>query len=239
MIISHQHKLVILSPWKTASQTIRVRLKDIDQSPYPKSFHFNPYLNRVVHQHLILSDFMCLPEASLGYRIAVFVRNPYDRVFSGFQQVMRDTQMQPRQKFPAEWIHQLVTQQIADNFEDLCMAGYDLNHWFAKLPAHKILECGRNTNLFLHPCHYWTHRLDQQAADFIGKVENFEEDFQRLCDTFNLTPVSNQSVNQTHIENLPASPNAYRYASLFHKDNVAKINAIFQRDFDLFDYATM
>jgi hypothetical protein len=180
-----------------------------------------------------------LPEANLGYRIAVFVRNPYDRVFSGFQQIMRDTQMQPKQKFPAEWIHQLVTQQIADNFEEACMAGYDLNRWFAKLAPHKILESGRNTNLFLHPCHYWTHRIDKQAVDFIGKVEDFEEDFRRLCETSKLTPVSNQSVNQTKIQDLPVSEDIYRYASLFNKNNIAKINAIFKPDFDLFDYAPL
>ncbi|MBR7801557.1 sulfotransferase family 2 domain-containing protein [Undibacterium fentianense] len=238
MIISHQHRLVILFPWKTASQTIRFRLKHLDQSPYPKSYHFNPYLQRVVHQHITLADFSLLPEAQLGYRLAVFVRNPYDRVYSGFQQILRDALSQPKWQLPASWIHQLVTQQLADNFEEICRSSFDINRWFAQLPLHKILELGRNSSLYLHPCSYWTHRVDQLVVDFVGKVESFEEDFARLCELYGLEPASTVSVNQTPASELPKvqAIHGFRYAKLFEPQNIEKINAVFKSDFVHFNY---
>jgi len=101
MIISHNKKFVMLEPWKTASQTMRARLHEHSEceSRYPGFFYFNPYLNRVVHQHITRAEFDCLPEAKLGYLTAAFVRNPYDRVNSGFRQLQKDIQEQPSALF--------------------------------------------------------------------------------------------------------------------------------------------
>jgi hypothetical protein len=106
---------VIFSPWKSASSTVRLRFCSYDESPYSSSFHFNPYLNRVVHQHLTLADFRLLPESRLGYTTASFVRNPYDRAYSGFIQFQRDIAEQPRAAYPSAWIKELVTAQFAEN----------------------------------------------------------------------------------------------------------------------------
>ena len=39
----------------------------------------------------------------LGYRIAAFVRNPYDRVYSEFMQILREVHKQPPSEFPSPW----------------------------------------------------------------------------------------------------------------------------------------
>ena len=49
MIISHQKRFVMFLPWKTASQTIALRLQPYNESPYGRFFYFNSHLNRVVH----------------------------------------------------------------------------------------------------------------------------------------------------------------------------------------------
>lgn len=72
-----------------------VRLEEYNDSPYDRFFYFNSYLNRIVHQHIICADFACLPESKLGYFTASFVRNPYDRVYSGFRQLQKDLREQP------------------------------------------------------------------------------------------------------------------------------------------------
>ena len=127
MIISHAKRFVTLAPWKTASQTIRRRLGRYDESPYSSLFYFNRYLNRVVHQHITCTEFLCLPESKLGYYVATFVRNPYDRVYSGFRQLQKDITIQPFLEFPEQWIGDLVRTQLAENFSQLCRAGFQFD----------------------------------------------------------------------------------------------------------------
>jgi hypothetical protein len=180
MIISHKNRFMMLGPWKTASQTTRARLRRYDESQYPTFFYFNTYLNRVVHQHITRAEFECLPEAKLGYLAATFVRNPYDRAYSGFRQLQKDIQEQPSASFPEPWIRDLVRQQLAENFAQLCRAGFQFDDWIALVRDEQVYEIGRNSNFPLHPAHYWFHIGDVRAVDFIGQVETFEADFRRF-----------------------------------------------------------
>jgi hypothetical protein len=235
VIYCPRHKLVILLPWKTGSQTLRARLKHINRSPYPDFFHFNPHLKRVVHQHLTLPDFLALPEAQEGCRIAVFVRNPYDRVVSGWRQLLKDVAWQPSWKFEQAWIRDLVTQQLADNFAMLCKAQFALDPWFENLPAYQILEAGRDTSLPLHPAHYYTHLGGRQIASFIGRVERFEEDFAALCQAAGIEGAGRQIGNQSPEQTMP-DVYGYRHASALLPDTVARIEELFADDFALFGY---
>lgn len=236
MIIIPTHKLVLLLPWKTASQTLRARLRHLDRSPYPDFFYFNRHLNRVVHQHLTLADFQALPESRRGYRLAVFVRNPYDRVVSGFRQLLRDVTTQPQLPFPQPWIRDLVTQQLADNFAMLCKAQFSVDAWFLQLPAFQVLEAGRDTSLPLHPAHYWTHAQGRQIVDFVGRVERFEEDFAALCREFGIAGAGRQDANRSADSGAARDAHGYAYASQLHPQTVARINALFDADFELFGY---
>ena len=133
MIISHKKEFVMLAPWKTASQTMHARLREYNESRYPRFFYFNRYLNRVVHQHITRAEFDCLPEAKLGYLTAAFVRNPYDRAYSGFRQLQEDIQEQPCRSFPEQWIRDLVRKQLAENYSQLRDAGFQFDAWVALL----------------------------------------------------------------------------------------------------------
>ncbi len=125
MIISHSRRFVILAPWKTASSTIRARLGGYSESPYDTFYHLNPVLERVVHQHVTYADFAALPESRLGYRTAAFVRNPYDRVYSGFRQLRRDIENQPHMDFPDARVRDVVTAQLAENLSQIFRAGFE------------------------------------------------------------------------------------------------------------------
>jgi hypothetical protein len=238
MILSHKHKFVILAPWKSASSTLWLRLSAYDESPYSGYFDFNPHLNRVVHQHLTLADFRMLPESLLGYTTAAFVRNPYDRVYSGFIQLQRDVIEQPKEVFPSEWIKQLVTDQLADIARRLITAGYDFNRWIMTLPEYEIHEAGRNTSMPLHPASYWTHTDGQQSIDFVGKVENFEDDLKRLCARIGIPLPATENANVTGGPPEP-SPDNYRYASRMSRDAIDRINHLFANDFTTFGYERM
>ena len=237
MIISHQKRFVMLLPWKTASSTLQLRLSPINESPYPMFFYFNTHLNRVVHQHLTCAEFACLPESKLGYLVASYVRNPYDRVYSGFRQLQRDIQVQPHSSYPEPWIRDHVMRQLTENFAQLCQSQFGFDDWLELVCEEQVYEIGRNTNFPLHPSHYWTHLAERQAVDFIGRVENFETDFRTFTLSVGIGPIQPANSNVSELEGDTAvDPLGYRYANRMSDRSIAKINRLFERDFELFNY---
>lgn len=224
----------MLAPWKTASQSLHAVLEKYNESPYPRHFHFNEHLNRVVHQHITFSELASLPEGNLGYKTVAFVRNPYDRCFSGFLQVQRDFEAQPRMNFDPPWIKELVCDQITVNMGRIVRAGFDFNEWISSIPDYEFYEIGRNSNLPLYPAHYWTNRVGRKV-DFIGKVEEISNDFVSLCDFLGINREGLIESNASR-----AGEHSYlfysRYAGRMSAKSIEKINNIFSKDFDYFDY---
>jgi hypothetical protein len=237
MVMSHQKRFVLLLPWKTASQTMSVRLRPFNDSPYDPFFYFNAHLNRVVHQHVTCAEFACLPESKLGYLLATFVRNPYDRVYSGFRQLQEDIRGQPLAPYPEPWIRDHVMKQLTENFAQLCQAQFDFDKWVESIRDEQIYEIGRNTNFPLHPSHYWTHIAGRQVVDFIGRVENFEADFRDFLTRVDIDQVQSANANVVELEGGAASnPFGYRYVNRMAVRSIEKIYRLFERDFDLFNY---
>jgi Sulfotransferase family len=227
----------MLSPWKTASQTMRLRLRPYNESPYSAFFHFNPHLNRVVHQHLTVTDFRCLPESKLEYFVGSFVRNPYDRAYAGFVQLDRDIRKQPHVEFPEPWIRSLVMNQLASNYLQLARAHFDFDRWVALIEDGQVYEAGHNSNWPLHPAHYWTHVGQEQAVDFIGRVENFEEDFRAFLARVQIDTVEDVNTNVTDLQGASkTNPFGYRYVHRMKPESIRKINRLFERDFAYFGY---
>jgi hypothetical protein len=236
MILSHHKRFVMLLPWKTGSQTAVTRLSDYDESPYSKFFQFNPHLNRVVHQHMTLADFSALPESRLGYFTASFVRNPYDRVCSGFEQLQYDLRAQPDARFESPWVRDLVLAQLEENRQQMQRSGHDIDVWFSLVRDEQVLEAGRNTNFPLHPAHYWTHRNGKQAVSFVGRVENFEVDFARFLRRVGIDSVPAINANVRNLVGTANCRTGYRYPGRLSKRTISRINALFADDFEMFDY---
>jgi Sulfotransferase family len=237
VIISHERRFVILAPWKTASMTIWARLGYLDQSPYHPFYDLNPILGRVVHRHLTYADFAALPESRLDYFTAVFVRNPYDRVYSGFREAQRSLETHPRAPYPSETVRRLAMGWLTESFAGLAMAGYDFDRWVAALDEAVVAQVGRNPAVPLHPAHYWTHDNGRQAVDFIGRVENFEEDFSRLCAAIGVEHYErvNDNVSDGRLQTTD-DPRGYRHLDRMNLASRQRIEALFARDFELFGY---
>lgn len=224
-------------PWKTASQSLSLRLREYNDTPYSHFFYFNPYVNRLLHQHSTCADFTCFPESKLGYFKASFVRNPYDRAYSGFRQLQRDIQEQPHASYPERWIRDLVTKQLSENFAQLCQAQFKFDEWLALVTEEQFFEVGRNSSFPLHPAHYWTHVAGQQFVNFIGRVESFEPDFERFLCHVGIEPMAPVNANVADLEGSAANnPFGYRYVDRMNSESIKKINRIFKDDFDLFGY---
>lgn len=236
MIISHKKRFVMFQPWKTASQTMGRRLHAYNESSYDRFFSFNPYLRRVVHQHMTCSDFVCLPESDCGYYTASFIRNPYDRVYSGFWQFQKDIKTHPKATYANDWTRSLVIRQLDENLAYLRRANFDFEEWISALDEALVYEIGRNICFHLHPAHYWTHLGPDQYVDFIGRVESFESDFKEFCLRVEIdTPVVN--VNLIGLSgHSDMNPFGYRYISRMSAASISKINSLFADDFELFGY---
>jgi len=234
MICLPAQALDILLPWKCASQTVRTRLLPYAQEPYQQLFYFNPILQRVRNQHHTYADYLLLSQSKQGHQVATFVRNPYDRVVSGFMQLCRDASVIPHMSLADQDLKLFVVEQVAENFQDIIRAGYNLNAWFSNLSLYKILDNSSATFL-LQPAHTWT-RLGDRTIDFIGKVENFESDFEKLKSRYGIGPTEQVSLNQSDLKTPVASTAPYRYAERLNSNTIARINDIFALDFELFGY---
>jgi hypothetical protein len=239
MILSDRNRFVLLAPWKAASSTAHARLGHYNESPYSRFYDYVPYLQRVVTQHITCAEFVMLPESRKGYFVGAFVRNPYDRVYSGFLQLQRDIREQPAAPFPEPWIKALVMRQLSDNFAQLAAANFDFDTWFSSVEAYQIFEVGRNTSFPLHPAHYWTNIDGERKVGFVGKVEQFERDFDAFCEAVGIPRLedrtsANMSDGAIVAESNTASP--YRYIDRMSRASISKINSLFQDDFSAFGY---
>ncbi len=236
MILNYEKKFLIFLPWKTASSTLFTRLALYNQSPYSRFYDFNVHLKRIIHQHLTVADFKGLPESKLELKKIAFIRNPYDRVYSGFLQIQKDLNEQPEMPFPEPWIRNHVLKQLAMNESRLIQANYDFNEWVSLLQPEDIYQIGGNSSLPMYPAHYWTHEAEEQCVNFIGKVESFEKDFIRMLNFLGITDsynMENSNVNLLHNEETAFG---YKYINKMSANSVEKINRLFEKDFNLFNY---
>ncbi len=238
VIISHKHRFIMLTPWKTASQTLQSRLKPYDESRYPKFYYFNPHLNRVVHQHITCADLVGLPEGRLGYFVGTFVRNPYDRAYSGFWQLQRGMVEQRKWSYPDDhWIGDLVSKQWSEIHSQFCRAEFDFDKWMKVIGDEQIYEIGNNSSFNLHPAHYWTHLAGEKIANFVGKVEAFESDFQRFVSAVGIGHVEMINANVVDLRgDVESNPFGYKYLNRMNAASRSRINDLFDRDFELFGY---
>lgn len=237
MIISHRKKFVVLAPWKAANSAMRTRLGPFCNSPYPIFPDFNPHLARIATRHMTRADFEALPESRLGYFSAAFVRNPYDRAYSCFRQSHRDMKVLQHMPYAEPWIRDYVLKFLGEIERQLTRSSFDFDNWIASLDVCQVRDAGRNICFPLHPAHYWTHLNGVRAVDFIGKVENFENDFVSLCARLGI-----ESPGRTGIDvgdaatSLPHPAGYYKYVHLMKPVTLARIGDLFHEDFALFDY---
>jgi hypothetical protein len=176
-----------------------------------------------------------LPESRLGYFTAAFIRNPYDRVYSGFRQLQTQVHQQPKAEFRQAWIKDLVMRQLTENFSQLCQAGFEFNKWLDLLREYQIYEVGHNTSLPLHPAHYWTHIKGDQFVDFIGRVETFENDFAAFCIKVGVDQFDKANAN-IMVDPVGINNTEYKYVNRMNQKSIDKINTLFKTDFEIFGY---
>jgi len=113
-----------------------------------------------------------------NYFSFTFVRNPWDRVVSFYHyQIKRGWDFYP--------------------FDETIPFKKFVKNWLKQMPAQ--------TSLNTHPCYDWiSDKDDNLLVDFIGRFENFQEDFNVVCDKIGIPhqklPHKNKSKHKHYTE---------------------------------------
>ena len=231
MIVSDSKKFIMFCPPKTGSTTLTNRLIGYDSR---NNFYYQPRWNEEKLKleelkHLTYREFLEFEDSALldQYFSFCFVRNPYDRLYSGF--LMRchhiKTVRHPRMPENKEYLNKLCRFLQKNSFS-----------FNATLPLLTQLEdIG-----FLRLTDY-THDKERQVLDFIGYNERYEEDFQTICDKLGVVgaPTPNKVVRKDPLP--PCNPadmerTDYKYLEKYDRHTIAFVNTHFAQDFDYFGY---
>jgi len=164
MIISHNKKFVFIHIPKVAGKTVRKLLHEYnDHSIRYWGFQKETPLERGIDRaHIPLIDLKTFSPSDFTYLsqyfVFAFVRNPYDRFYSAFQEHIR------QRKLPSDT---------------------DFNNYVQQHINHSTI---RYDWRFVHFCPqiYFTHIGVKSQVDFIGRLENLPDDMQRLSHILNL-----------------------------------------------------
>lgn len=239
MLISDQHRLILMLPQKCASRTLQQRLKSIrDVAGYGESGQrYYSELGRLIGKHMLMRD-VCELEAYRSratHLKACFVRNPYDRIYSWFH-------WQKTRIADAERIQRLRRElEAAEDVKEIAKLQRNLNA--AETVLKQLESADHNFNRYLlqnrkrfRPIHQFTHLDGVLQMDFIGRVEDFEADFSRLCEQIGFTCESVESANITPGAEFPHSDAPSHYLHYYEAEAIEAVNHDHALDFEYFAY---
>jgi len=127
-----------------------------------------------------------------------FIRNPFDRIAS------------------------LYRHQYSRDLRDLKTKDISFENWFyLTLVEDKRGEI--HNYKYWNPCYWWTHFEDGTCPlDFIGKQENMEEDWEKLCEKIG----KNVILEQHNITRMPRD-------QVYTQDMKNWMHKFYKKDFDL------
>nr|WP_297458430.1 sulfotransferase family 2 domain-containing protein [uncultured Halomonas sp.] len=157
--------------------------------------------------HIKLKNYMARDQKKFSsYFKFSFVRNPVDRVASTFFYLKKRPGIYIDKKHPFNEVGKY------SDINDFVLFGLD-----------RFIE---NKNYFFEPQVSYLSVNGEISLDFIGKLENINNDFSEVC---KLLGVSKE------LKHLNQGKNS-SYLDLFKKDSVDKIKKIYEIDFDVFKY---
>ena len=144
---------------------------------------------------------------------------------------------QQKWTYPDAWIGDLVKKQWSDIHAQFVRAEFEFDKWISLIGDEQVYEIGNNSSFNLHPAHYWTHVAGTKIANFVGKIEAFESDFQKFISDVGIAHVEMVNANVADLKgDAKSNPFGYRYVNRMNAASRRRINELFERDFELFGY---
>lgn len=211
MVISHRHEFLYFVIPKTGSATLRKSLEPYVDIGWPVSNY---------KQHETIREFLDSELSALfrKYKKFTFVRNPYDRLYSGYLQDRFASQNYPR------WAK--AKQPIFDKLGD------DFPTYFNEYVLHADIVSNWEWICFCPMSEFALGPDGELAMEFVGRSENLAEDVGKLASFIGL-PIVKAADENVRSGLCDAKP---KYLAHFDRRTVAAINETYQQDFNLFGY---
>lgn len=169
-------------------------------------------------QHVTVAEAMAskLKKLFEGYFKFTIVRNPYDRLYSGFQQdFYAASQWQ-------QW--QMMKKPIFDRI------GENFNRYMQEYVAKANLYDAWDWVCFF-PMSSYSHYEDNYVLDWYGKSENLTEDIDHLSGLLDV------NIEKSSDQNVRVEPSSeLKYIDKYDRATVALVNQIYAKDFEFFGY---
>jgi len=169
-------------------------------------------------EHFTIDRFLKSRYSSLmdTYFKFTFVRNPYDKIYSGFVQDKFAATHYPRWK-----------EEKKDIF---CEVGDDFNQYMQKHVATNDIMNDWSWVCFT-PMHAFSHHNDCYQLDWFGRAENLEQDLRTLSSKLDLDVRDIESKNvRTPIAK------GLKYLDRYERKTILLVNQLYKYDFEFFGY---
>lgn len=211
MVISHRHKFLYFVIPKTASATLRKSLEPFVDVGWPVTTH---------PQHVTIAAFQRSDYVGLfaDYLKFTCVRNPYDRLYSGYLQDRYAAEHYPR------WTK--VKKPVFDAIGD------DFPTYFNEHAMQADIETDWEWICFCPMTAFATGPDGELVMDFVGRAETLDQDISTLAGLIGapITKAPDVNVRQGRCGTRP------KYLEHFDRRTLAAVNEVYRRDFELFGY---
>lgn len=219
MIISDTKEFIFIHNPKTAGTSIRRALLRFDgRQDFYWLYHQSAALGRELDKaHMALDDFRIeFPkdyELVSKYFVFMFVRNPYDRMVSSYNETAnRKLSLATTPRAIATYLR-------------------DLNKFILESCSERSIRYEFALRFFM-PQHAMCGFGDQCVANFVGKVEELERSLNAVRELAQLPADTFRSIEKVNARN-----KSFRALDLLSRDSIAHVNALYARDFEQFEYA--
>lgn len=210
MVISHRHRYLYFVVPKCASATVRQSLAPYTDIGYP--------VTKGV-QHLTIEGFLASEHAPLwdaGYLRFSVVRNPYDRLYSGWLQDRFAATQSPRWKQAKAGLLEAVGDDFGRYVVEHVRKADRLHAW------DWICWC---------PMHAFTCRDGQPALDLVGRAEDVEGTLAALSARLGVPITKAEDAN---VNVAPAA--GLKHLGQYDRATIEVVNELYAEDFRLFGY---
>jgi len=249
-MIDHDNKWVYVKTSKCASTTIQKQIrKDFDKRmvDYPKTAYEKNILQKfryrteygdefwIPHYHLldqiaiIKKDVLQNPDEYFKF---TFVRNPWSKLVSYYFFATRfKDNINPKNGkiIPHKNISQYSFKEFIMNLEEIKMD----TDWVLEQTLGQAIHLKKllDSKGFCNNCYDWISDENGKMLpmDFIGKVENIEEDYNKLVKLLN-SPISKTPLYKKNVSKHD------HYTTYYDKDMIQIVNKLFEKDIETFKY---
>lgn len=214
MNVSDRYRYIYFVAPKCGSATARYALKPYTDIGYPVT---------QVEQHVTIRKYLAKYETEgrfERYFKFTFVRNPYDRIYSGFKQdLLASTRWEP-------WISRKapIFARIGENFER-----YLIEH-AAKADIRNAWDW-----ICFCPMTEFAYLDGMRVVDWVGRMETIKQDLTTLGERLGV-PIGDIGHYNKKSAAADGPADAYRYLDRYTPDALACVNELYAEDFAAFDY---